>query len=86
MSRMLPYRVEIYWPTNENDRIISFESQNPFMTISVGDTLDPSGWGEGAPKTMLRVKRIEHHLCGGFDDPHHVLRVYTEAGPEHTSR
>ena len=78
MSRMLPYRVEIYSPTNDRDLIVSFESQNPFMTISVGDTLRPSGWGKEAPKTMLRVKRVEHLLYGD-DDPHHVLIVYTEA-------
>lgn len=48
MSRMLPYRVEIYSPTNDRDLIVSFESQNPFMTISVGDTLRPSGWGKGS--------------------------------------
>lgn len=76
MSRMLPFRIEIHSPSNDKDLIISFESQNPFMAISKGDILNPSG-GEGAPKTMLRVKRVEHSVYGE-PDVFHVIVVYTE--------
>ena len=76
MSRMLPYRLEIYSPKNDKDLIISFESQTPFMTISVGDVLSPSGWGEGGPKTKLRVTRVEHILFGDAK-PYQTLVVYT---------
>jgi hypothetical protein len=82
-SEHLPirYRIEIYEETFYNDPTVSLYSSTPFLSISVGDYLEPRTW-EVEPNTppeddeVLQVKAVQH-LLWKIDGSHvgHSLSV-----------
>ena len=66
MSEPLPikYALEIYSSSFANDPFFSVQSQGPFGSISVGDTIDrrsfPQYDGELTESISLQVKQVRH--------------------------
>lgn len=62
--QVIQYRMEIYEDSFANDPTEAFYASTPFLTVSVGDYMNTTGWGRqprGAGAGMAtRVKAVEH--------------------------
>ncbi len=65
------YRIEVYLDSFINDPIAGFCSTTPFMTINVGDEIDPYAWSRGNEESygssgevpeghVLEVVKVRH--------------------------
>jgi len=73
------YTIEVY-EDNGGDQLAKWESDAPFGSIAVGDTLDPSSWYIPHKDCLFRVKTINHmihHVDDDFDiEVVHEIRLY----------
>jgi len=91
----MKYTLEIYPPNYHagDDALCTIESDIPFLSISVGDILNPATWNEhyqerlkdtldrdSTSKTFLKIVSIEHLICQSEDETFstHKLGLYTE--------
>lgn len=74
-----PYSLEIYAPGSTDDVWVVFESTTAFMTISVGDLVNPGIWdGSRSPQKVLRAINVEHIIWQAGGVAKHKVCVYTE--------
>jgi hypothetical protein len=77
--KSIKYVLEVYKPLSVDDVWISFTSQNPFISIHVGDIINPGLWeGSEAPQKILRVLNIEHAIWETRDHITHKVMIFTE--------
>jgi hypothetical protein len=91
------YAIEIYPPGNKGyDTTCLIESNEPFLTISRGDIINPRTWTQhyndtlytlyerGQHGIVLKVTGIEHVIIQTDDDDfsQHRLLIFTEALPD----
>jgi hypothetical protein len=74
------YILEIYLPGSTKDVWISFQSDQPFMDISVGNLINPAVWKDygGGPKTKVSVVGVEHLIYEVGEKVGHKMLIYTE--------
>ena len=77
------YTLDIYEPQSVEKVWMKFSSPTPFMTINVGDLLNPSIWPETGVHLleiiqMLRVTNVEHIVWEAEGQARHTMLVYTE--------
>jgi hypothetical protein len=70
----MKYSLEIFHPAVMDAVWVILESETPFMTISVGDIVNPYVFPDADAGTLLRVVSLEHTLTSG----EHKISVYTE--------
>lgn len=76
---MQRYQLEIYEPGSHEEVFATLDSDQPFLTVTRGDLIDPRSL-DGGNRILpdhLRVVRIEHIFVGPTDTKHKVC-VYTE--------
>ena len=57
----------------------SFDSSMPFMSISVGDIINPGLWeGSQSPIKVLRVTKVMHDIFENGDEVRHVIAIFSE--------
>jgi hypothetical protein len=73
------YILEIY-SSFSMDVEKTFESQNPFMNINIGDIINPGTWeNSDFPKErkILKVAKLEHFIWDFGKKTTHKIGVYT---------
>lgn len=79
MDSSKPYQLEVYEPGSADDVWLSLAGDAPFMSISVGDIVNPGIWESSeAPAEVLRVVNVEHIIWEHEGVAKHKLRVFTE--------
>jgi len=77
--KLTEYILEIFMPGSIDDVWIVFSSPTPFMSISVGDIIDPGLWvGSQSPMKILRTIGLEHYLWEIEGNVKHKICIYTE--------
>lgn len=80
------YFLEILEPGSTRECWVAFSSNSPFMSIHVGEILDPQIWNPAPdPGVILQVVNVEHviwQLDG--QDARHKIVVYTKAVEDST--
>lgn len=79
---MKKYELEIYSPNTVLDTMASIESDSPFMTISVGDLVNPRLWTTHDVEGILKVTKIEHMIWETDGIAKHKICVYTTELPD----
>jgi len=76
------FRIEIYENSYVNDPTIAFYAATPFLTVSVGDHIDPTCWSHGQPddpKKLFKVIGLRHLIINTLDTHNvHSLSVLVE--------
>ena len=73
------YYLEIYSDGATNSVVVSFHSKDPFLSINMGDLLNPYTWGIGVGDNMLLVTRVEHIIWDTENRTKHKICVYTKS-------
>lgn len=84
------YRIEVYLDSFINDPIASFCSTTSFMTIDVGDEIDPYAWSRGNEEScgnrgevpedhVLEVVKVRHLMMVAPDKTLHSASVKVKA-------
>lgn len=80
MTSQNEYHLEIYQPDDESCVAGSYTSDQPFMNISVGDTISPESMPNSPEPMLVRVTEINHII---FTTPNsgitHKVCMYTTA-------
>jgi hypothetical protein len=72
------YMLEIYEPGSTESAWVSFESDSPFGSISVGDIINPGVWeGSNSPMTVLKAVAVEHLVWEAQGEVKHKIMVFT---------
>lgn len=77
------YRLDIFEPGSTENAWMRFSSPTPFMSINVGDLINPSIWPETGAHLleviqMMRVVNLEHVVWLEKGQVNHTTFVYTE--------
>jgi hypothetical protein len=83
---MKRYCLEIYAPDNVEDVLYVLESDSPFLSIGVGESIHPgslSGLAAEVGPYTLRVTGVQHILLDGAEVGHKVC-IYTTRGSHRT--
>lgn len=80
------YILEVYQPGSMYDALVVVESDMPFMTIQMGDIINPRSFENVvdflSPGTVLRVVGVEHVIWEGQGVAKHKLCVFTKEAPD----
>ena len=58
--KFVEYILEIYMPDNIDDVWMIFRSETPFMTISIGDTINPASDPNTPYDFLYKVTSVQH--------------------------
>ena len=73
------YILEVYKPQSPDDVWITFSSSSPFMTIGVGDIVNPGLWPDSqSPMKVLRAINVDHVIWETETRVKHKVLVFTE--------
>lgn len=79
MDTSKPHQLEIYEPGSADDVWVTFTADAPFMSISVGDIVNPGLWANSeSPMKVLRVVNVEHIIWEHEGIAKHKLCVFTD--------
>jgi hypothetical protein len=77
--KITEYTLEIFTPGSLDDVWVTFSSPTPFMTISVGDIINPSVWEDSrSPMKVMRVVDVEHIIWETSGNAKHKIEIYTK--------
>jgi hypothetical protein len=72
------YTLEVYEPGSSKSVWMSFTTSRPFMSIQVGDIINPGTWpGSQSPMKVLAVTKVEHIIRESHGKVTHKACIYT---------
>lgn len=75
----MKYILEVYEPGSMDDVWVTFETSQPFVSISAGDIINPGLWENSqSPMKVLRAVTVEHILWEIDGATKQKVMVFTE--------